>query len=328
MLLTAQGFLALAGLALPAAADPLLANFPYPFPVAQHTFRAQGMDLKMAYMDVAPSKPNGRTVVLLHGKNFCGATWEGVIRAVTEAGYRAIVPDQIGFCKSDKPRDYTYGLHELAANTHGLLRILGIENPILIGHSMGCMLAVRMALSFPLEIGGLVLINPIGLEDWRAKGVPERTLDELFATERKTDAARIKAYQSKVYYDGKWQPDYDRWVRMLASMYEGPGAETVAWAQAKTSRMIFSDPVIYELENVRAPVALLIGEKDTTAIGRDRVAPDVAATLGNYPELARQAAARFKSGARLKTWPELGHSPHIEAPGVVHAYIVEVLSSF
>jgi pimeloyl-ACP methyl ester carboxylesterase len=323
----ACALIAIVASADPTSADPMLADFAYPYPVAQHGFRAQEMDLTMAYMDIAAPKPNGQTVVLLHGKNFCGATWEGVIQAITDAGYRAVIPDQIGFCKSDKPRDYTYGLHELAANTQGLLRKLGIAQPILIGHSMGGMLAIRMAMSFPDQVGGLILLNPIGLEDWRAKGVPERTLDELFATERTTDAARIKAYQQKVYYDGRWTPAYDRWVGMLASMYSGPDGDTVAWAQAKTSRMVFSDPVIHELERIQAPVALLIGGKDTTAIGRDRVGPEIAATLGRYPELARGASARFKNLSDLQIWPDLGHSPHIEAPGRVHAHIVETLRS-
>lgn len=321
-------FVAIAHAPAPAAADPMLADFAYPHPVKTYAFRVQEMDLRMAYMDVAPSAPKARAVVLLHGKNFCAATWEGVIAAVTAAGYRTIAPDQIGFCKSDKPRGYTYGLHELAANTHGLLGSLGVEKPILVGHSMGGMLAVRYALSFPEAIAGLVLINPIGLEDWRAEGVPELTLDALLAAERATTAERIRAYQQKVYYGGQWKPDYDRWVDMLASMYQGPGGESVAWAQAKTSRMVFSDPVIYELERLKVPVALLIGGKDTTAIGRDRAPPDLAARLGNYPELARKAAQRLGHGAWFELWPELGHSPHIEAPQIVHPLLLEVLSSF
>ena len=175
----------------------MLADFAYPHPVAPHTFASQGQTLSMAYMDVRPANPNGKTVVLLHGKNFCGATWENVITPLAGAGYRVVVPDQIGFCKSSKPRDYHFSFHELAKNTRGLVASLGIEKPILIGHSMGGMLATRYVLSFPEHASGLVLVNPIGLEDWRAKGVPDRTVDELFEAEKKTDAAKIKAYQLK-----------------------------------------------------------------------------------------------------------------------------------
>src|SRR5690349_18521594 len=95
----------------PARSDPYLADFPYPHPVHRFEFTAQGQQLWMSYMDIAPAdaaKANGRTVVLLHGKNFCGATWERVIGALSTAGYRIIVPDQVGFCRSAKPRAYQY----------------------------------------------------------------------------------------------------------------------------------------------------------------------------------------------------------------------------
>jgi pimeloyl-ACP methyl ester carboxylesterase len=55
-------------------------------------------------MDVQPPAPNGRAVVLLHGKNFCAATWEDTITVLAEAGFRVVAPHQIGFCKSTKPR--------------------------------------------------------------------------------------------------------------------------------------------------------------------------------------------------------------------------------
>ncbi len=196
-----------------AQADPMLADFGYPYPVKHYEFTSQRQPLSMAYMDVAPTgEANGKAVVLLHGKNFCGATWEGQIAPLAAAGYRVVVPDQVGFCKSSKPAAYQMSLHQLAANTRALLKSIGVEKPIIIGHSMGGMLAMRYALSFPTDLSALMLVNPIGLEDWSAKGVPARTVDELFEGEKKTDAAKIKAYQLKTYYDGQWKPEYDRWV--------------------------------------------------------------------------------------------------------------------
>ena len=52
----------------PARADPLLADFDYPHPIQGYEFQSQGQSLSMAYMDVRPAQPNGKTVVLLHGK--------------------------------------------------------------------------------------------------------------------------------------------------------------------------------------------------------------------------------------------------------------------
>ena len=86
----------------PPSYGPELEGFAYPYPVRDFASNSQGERLTMRYMDVAPAKPNGATVVLLHGKNFCAATWESQIAALTAAGYRVVAPDQIGFCKSSK----------------------------------------------------------------------------------------------------------------------------------------------------------------------------------------------------------------------------------
>lgn len=310
-----------------AHADGMLSDFPYPHPVKEYAFTSQGQKLAMAYMDVAPTAPaNGRTAVLLHGKNFCGATWEATITPLAAAGYRVVVPDQIGFCKSIKPVTYQMSFHQLAANTHALLESLGIERATLVAHSMGGMVATRYALSFPESTAALVLVNPIGLEDWSAKSVPARTIDELLAGERKTDAARIKAYQQKTYYDGRWRPEFDRWVEMLASTYQGEGSELAMLSQARASDMVFSQPVVHEFPRLKPPVVLIIGERDTTAIGKDRAPPEVAAKLGRYTELARDAETRIPN-ARLITFPTLGHSPQVEEPEKFNATLLEALDS-
>jgi hypothetical protein len=67
------------------AYGPELEGFEYPF---TFSFPSQGRTVSMTFMDVAPNKPNGRTVVLLHGKNFCAATWEATVKTLVEAGYR------------------------------------------------------------------------------------------------------------------------------------------------------------------------------------------------------------------------------------------------
>src|SRR5579863_8907764 len=106
---------------------PQLEGFDYPWPVSHFSFTSQGEILDMAYMDVKPSAPNGKTAILLHGKNFCAATWQDTIGALSDAGYRVIAPDQVGFCKSSKPKHYQFSFQQLAGNTRGLLASLGLN---------------------------------------------------------------------------------------------------------------------------------------------------------------------------------------------------------
>lgn len=333
---TAVSALALAAgltLSLPLPAEsrtaygPQLEGFSYPHPLEHYRFESQGKALQMAFMDVEPQgKANGRTALLLHGKNFCGATWERTIEVLSKAGYRVIAPDQVGFCSSSKPEGYQFSFAQLAHNTQALLEQKNIGRVTLIGHSMGGMLAARLALNYPQRVERLVLVNPIGLEDWQAEGVPYAPIDQLYQSELKTDFDSIKAYQQKFYYNGDWKPEYDRWVEMLAGMYAGDGKEQVAWNQAQTSEMVFTQPVIHEFSRIEAPTLLLIGGLDRTAPGANRAPEDVAKRLGNYPELGRRAAAMIPD-ARLVAFPDLGHSPQVEAPDEFHRALLDGLKA-
>jgi len=193
-----------------------LEGFDYPFPVQRQTFESQGQVVSMAFMDVAPAVANGRTVVLLHGKNFCAATWGVTIARLSAAGFRVIAPDQIGFCKSSKPERYQFSFHQLAANTRALIESRGVGRAIVVGHSMGGMLAARHALMFPGSVERLVMVNPLGLEDWLAEGVPYATVDQSYRNELRTTAETIRNYQLRYYYNGRWKPEYDQWVDMAA----------------------------------------------------------------------------------------------------------------
>jgi len=311
----------------PAAYGPELQGFTYPHPVQRFDFSSQGQSVGMSFMDVAPAgQANGRTVVLLHGKNFCGATWEATIATLTGAGYRVIAPDQIGFCSSSKPERYQYSFQQLASNTRALLASRGIERATVIGHSMGGMLAARFALMYPQTVEQLVMVNPLGLEDWQAEGVPYGTIDQAYQNELKTNFESIKAYQLKFYYNGQWKPEYDRWVSMLAGMYAGPGKERVAWNQALTSDMIYTQPVVHEFEKIAPPTLLLIGGKDRTAPGANRAPAELASRLGNYPELGRRAVKAIPR-ATLVEFPELGHSPQVEAPEEFHKALLRGLAA-
>jgi pimeloyl-ACP methyl ester carboxylesterase len=119
-----------------------LENVNYPHPISFLKLNFEGQDLRMAYMDIKPIKPNDRTIMLLHGKNFGGYYWTNVIQSLVNEGYHVIVPDQIGFGKSSKPF-INYSFHTLAAFNKLLLDSLGVQKVSIMGHSMGGMLASR-----------------------------------------------------------------------------------------------------------------------------------------------------------------------------------------
>ena len=302
-----------------------LEGFSQPYPLKHFDFQSQGQALQMGYLDVpAKGKANGRSVVLMHGKNFCAATWESTLDALSQAGYRVIAPDQVGFCTATKPAHYQYSVQQLAHNTHALLEHLGVKQAIVLGHSTGGMLATRYALLYPEQVERLAMVNPIGLEDWKALGVPYRTVDQWHERELKLDADGVRNYERKTYYDGRWKPEYERWVQMLAGLNQGSGHKAVAWNSALIYDMIFTQPVVYEFQDLKMPTLLLIGDKDTTAIGSDIASPEVKARIGNYKVLGPQVAKQIPQGT-LVTFEGLGHAPQIEEPQRFHKALLDWL---
>ena len=304
---------------------PRLEGFDYPFAIKTFVLESQQQKVEMVYMDVHPKKANGRTLLLMHGKNFCAATWEETIKKMVAKGYRVVAVDQVGFCKSSKPAHYQFSFQQLARNTHAFLEAIGVQKVTVLGHSMGGMLATRFALLYPLQTEQLVMVNPIGLEDWKALGVPYRSVDEWYARDLKTSAEGIRNYQLNTYYAGQWHPAFDRWVQMQAGMYLGAGREQVAWNSALTADMIMTQPVVYEFAQLPMPVLLLIGQLDNTALGKDAAPPALQKQLGNYPTLGRAAAKQIPN-ATLVEFEDLGHSPQIQAPDRFHAALLKGLA--
>ena len=299
--------------------DAAMDGFPYPHPVQYLPVTMEGQALSMAYMDIAPSAPtSGRTALLFHGRNFGGYYWENTIRFLAGKGYRVIVPDQIGFGKSSKP-DLGLSFHTAADQTRQLLDHLGVGRITLIAHSMGSMFGVRFSLMYPQRVEQLVLEGPIGLEDYRLK-VPYATHDELV----KEAASQSREAIDRFYrgYFAHWKPAYQVFADIAWGWATGPDAALLSRVAAHTYRMAYEQPVVYELPRLRVPVLIIGGSKDRSAIGRNRVTPEVRDTMGRFAELVPAAAAAIPT-ARGVMLDDVGHIPHLEVPDRFHALLEE-----
>ncbi|HEY8562201.1 MAG TPA: alpha/beta hydrolase [Pyrinomonadaceae bacterium] len=281
----------------------------YPFEVKYFPLALEKQNVKMAYMDVSPERPNGETAILFHGKNFNGFYWKDVIPMLTKRGYRVIVPDQLGWGKSDRPNLH-YSFHQLADNNKKLLDSLNVKKAIVLGHSMGGMLATRFALMFPETVSRLILENPIGLEDYRTF-VPFEPLEKVEQSELKATAESYRSYQ-KTYYP-EWKPEYEQYSEAQAADLKLPRFPQIAFVNALTFQMIYEQPVAYEFQNVRAPTLLVIGQLDRTVVGKAKVPKEIVANYGNYPKLGREIKAKIKNSALVEL-AGVGHIPHIQTP--------------
>jgi pimeloyl-ACP methyl ester carboxylesterase len=287
-------------------------NIPYPYPVSYLPLTIYGQDVRMAYMDVAPAgQPNGRTVVLLHGMNFGGFYFGRPIEALRNAGFRVVVPDQIGFGRSSKPIA-PYNFHDMALNTRTLLQKLGVTKAAVVGHSMGGMLAARFAASYPDVTERVVLYDPIGLTDVRWEQ-PWRSAEDAYKAlmARSNDQAWEAAYANiERYFPGAWKPEYERFVRILYAPTLSSDWPRLAMVQAIYRQITYLDPVVHDWEHIKAKALVIGGERDGQ----------------NFPALAKHIANTIP-GAQLKIFPGLGHVPHIQAPELFNRELLAFLGT-
>ena len=290
-------------------ASTLPAQVSYPYALHYFSDSIERQVVRTAYMDEKPAKPNGKTVVLLHGKNFNGYYWKNLIPSLLDKGFRVIVPDQPGWGRSEKP-DLHYSFHLLAGNTQRLLSSLQIDKVTVIAHSMGGMLGIRFSLMYADMVEKLVLENPIGLEDYKTF-VPYQPVTAAYKKEKAATYESYKKYQQSYYPE--WKPEYEQYVAAQAEALKDPDFERIAWVNAVTYQMIYEQPVVYELGNIKVPVLLIIGQADRTIVGKDLLSPDQQKLHGQYPELGK-AAHRAIKNSQLVELKGVGHIPHIQSP--------------
>lgn len=279
----------------------------YPYPVQYLNLQIEGRAARMAYMDEKPTDANGHTVILFHGKNFNGFYWKTVAKSLTEKGFRVVIPDQIGWGKSDKPNIH-YSFHLLALNSKKLLEQLKIEKVIVIGHSIGGMLATRFALMYPATTEKLILENPIGLEDYRTF-VPYAPYETLLKGEKAQTYESLKKYQ-QTYYP-VYKPEYEPLVQAQAESLIRPDFPQAAVANALTSLMAYEQPLTYEFKNIKTPTLLIIGQADRTILGKNRLSKEDQNKYGKYPALGKNLNREI-SGSKLIELENVGHVPHVQ----------------
>ena len=255
-------------------------TIPYPYPTRSITISLDGADNKMVYMDVLPANPNGDAVILFHGKNFTGLYWKNVIEFLSDAGYRVIAPDQIGWGRSSKP-NLNYSFEMLASNNRQLLDSLHIHNVTVIGHSMGGMLATRFALMFPERTKHLILEDPLGLEDYK-KFIPYKTMEQQY--QKELTATYIAYKKNQQGYYPAWKPSYELYVKAQAEPLKHKDFSSVAYINALTYQMIYEQPIVYEFDSLKIPTLLILGQLDRTIPGKELLKPTESKTSWKFSD--------------------------------------------
>ncbi|HEX8417487.1 MAG TPA: alpha/beta hydrolase [Methylobacterium sp.] len=309
----------------PAAIGIALEGFAYPYPVRTLDLTRDGERQRLAYMDVpAGGNPNGRTALLLHGRNFPSSYWEPVIAALSGAGYRVVVPDQLGFGKSSKPVG-PYSFDVMAADTVALLDALSLPRVDVVAHSMGGMLAVRLSRNAPSRVNSLVLEAPIGLEDYRF-AVPPVSNEILLEREGELTADAYRKQLMTSYALSLPASAIEPFVALREGV-KGSG-EYPRWLQsfANSYQTIWGQPVVHEIPLVRAPTLFVMGANDRNAPGKPFAPAELRGGMGDNARLARALAAKMPDG-RAVVFEEIGHLVHMEATDRFNVTVLEFLNT-
>jgi len=272
-------------------------------------FSVYGEDVRIAYMDVAPTGPaNGHTVIFHHGGYYYGWYWEDQIRALSEEGYRVIAKDRLGWGKSSKP-EIPYSINLWAANTARLMDHLGIEQAALVGHSIGGQMVTRFAFLYPERITHLVTVNQVGLTDRRGgRGFKPLTGEVDANPDMDAVYASLVKWAEKNYV--KWSPDYLEHMRIRYGQRLSGDWPRMAYISRLTGHVRGMDTVVNDWQHIRTPTLILGGQED----------------YPTYAEESRHAASIFPNGEVILI-PNVGHNPHEEAPDIFNAELLRFLGS-
>ncbi len=286
-----------------------LEEIEYPYPVSYLDFRIYNEDVRLAYMDVAPSgATNGRTVIFHHGGLYYGWYWEKQIAALSEAGYRVIAKDRLGWGKSSKPV-IPYSINLWASNTARLMDHLGIEQAAVVGHSIGGQMVTRFAFLYPERTTHLVTVNQVGLTDRRKGRGFQPLTGEVDAN---PDMDQVYAGLLRWAEDNyvTWQPEFAEHMRIRYGQRLGGDWPHQAWVSRLTGQMRGMDTVVNDWQHIETKTLILGGAED----------------YPTYAEEARHAADVFPNGEAVNI-PDVGHNPHEEVPDIVNAELIRFLGS-
>ncbi len=131
------------------------------------------MKKNLLYVEQSGSGP---TLVLLHGYLTSSRYWDKVVPELTKH-FTVIAIDLLGFGKSSKPKNARYDVAEQMTCIHETLLSLGVgKGMVLVGHSMGALVAAGYALQYPGDLKKLFLVNPpIFLNQRQARQDIQRT---------------------------------------------------------------------------------------------------------------------------------------------------------
>ena len=240
----------------------------------------------------------GPTVILLHGLGGSTQVWQFNIAPLAEK-FHVVVPDQIGFGKSDKPL-VNYRIRTYVDFLDQFCKELKIERASLVGNSMGGWIAAAFTAAFPDRVDKLVLVDAAGY-------TPPKDLDtRLFFALNPTTREGMKTLAAKIFYNKAFQTDAAIDAAMAARFAAGDGLTIKSITESIIRGEDFLDDTV---KTIKRPTLIVWGREDglTPVADAGRFQKDIA-------------------GSKLVVFDQCGHVPNVEKAGEFNAAVIKFLS--
>ncbi len=251
----------------------------------------------------------GAPVVLIPGLFGSSYGYRRVMALLDSAGYQSVGIEPLGMGTSSRPEDADYSLTAQADRIAAALDTLGIRQSVLVGHSLGASIAMRVAYRHPSFVRGIVSLEGGPGETATTEGF--RSWMRFAPVARMLDVRRIM--QRLLYSDMKKMSHDDSWVEssVVVAYTAGLARDPRATIKAYQAMGKSAEPELLgdHLQSILCPVVLLVGDKEHKA-----GPPDEEVTL-----LANQLQS-----FTVDTIAESGFFIQEEQPGAV----VSVVSGF
>jgi triacylglycerol lipase len=250
---------------------------------------------KIRYLDAG----SGPVIILLHGLGGDSSNWASTIGPLSQK-YRVIVPDQIGFGKSDKPM-LNYRVATLVDFLDGLYKQLGIEKASLVGNSLGGFTAAAFALAHPDKVEKIVLVDAAGFK------LPGDFDPRIASNLNPSTRQQIKELMSLVFYN--------KAIFGSDAAIESFLARRVAAGDGYTiQRFIESigrgeDVLDGKLGGIRHPTLIVWGRED-----------------GLTPLSMGERFKKEIPGSQLVVFDKCGHVPQLEKAAEFNAAVLKFLA--
>jgi len=240
----------------------------------------------------------GPTVILLHGLGGSAQAWGLNIAPLAEK-YHVIVPDQIGFGKSDKPL-VNYRVRTYVDFLDQFCKQLKIERATLVGSSMGGWIATMFTASFPDRVDKLVLVDAAGYRP--PKDFDTRTLIGLNPSTREG----MKILIAKVFYNKAFQTDAAVDQAIAARLAAGDGYTINSLTESIIRGEDFLDEIV---KTIKRPTLIVWGRQD-----------------GLVPLADGERFNKDIAGSKMIVIDQCGHVPNTEKPGEFNAAVLKFLA--